>query len=478
MKWISLTFLFFLIPNYILNSSPLNYSAEIINTADSLYSKKSYKKALQGYLDISKSSDHIFNDPKFDFKLAHCYFQNDQYLHAKNVFSYSELLKDLLPEYTYFLEFKTILYFNNDIEEIEKKATDYLQNYKNHFFADSVINLIAGYYYENREYEKALGYYSDLFKRNSKYKKSTSIQKQIAIANFELGKTEIALEKMLQLIKKYPGSMDAFDVVQFLQERRLDDDAMFFSILDVYLSHNKVKYLNNKLEVFISSSQDPELIEKAKYYLYRIYFLKGEYHTALQGFLNLYNNSQDEKLNPRILVYIARSYLRLNNKEKSAETYIEYSKEFPRRRLAPECAWKAAWIYEELNDLQKALEQYRMVQLHWPRNSFRYEAKFREALTLYRLGYYSSAVLIFKQIIDSRWNSIHKSRAKYWLSLTYFKLNQNKEANDLLVDLGTDVFLDFYSTKAYLKQKSKVDSILLISTKIENNENQIEKYIN
>lgn len=478
MKWISLTLILFLfVPDSILNSSPLNYSAEIINFADSLYSKKSYKKALQQYLHISKSSDYVFNDPKFDFKLAHCYFQNEQYVHAKNVFIYSELLKDFLPEYTEFLKFKTTLFINNDLAEIEQTATNYLQDYKNHFLADSVINLLAGYYFDNRKYEKALKNYSDLYKRNSKYKKSSFIKKQIAISDFELGKTEIAMDKMNQILKKYPGSKDAFEVVRFIQERRLDNEELFFPILDVHLSHGKVKYLNNKLEAFIASSIDPVLVEKARYYLYRVYFLKGEYNKAMQGFLNLYNNLQDEKLNPKILVYIARSQLRLNNKEKSAEIYIEYSKEFPRRRLAPECAWKAAWIYEEINNLHKALEQYRAVQKHWPRNSFRYEAKFREALTLYRLGYYSKSVMIFREIINSKWNAIHKNRAKYWLALTYNKLDQNKDAAELFVELGKNVFQDFYTTKAYLQEKSTIDSILFTAEKLSNNENPLEEYI-
>ena len=197
----------------------------------------------------------------------------------------------------------------------------------------------------------------------------------------------------------------------------------------------------------------------------------------MQCFLNLYNNLQDEKLNPKILVYIARSQLRLNNKEKSAEIYIEYSKEFPRRRLAPECAWKAAWIYEEINNLHKALEQYRAVQKHWPRNSFRYEAKFREALTLYRLGYYSKSVMIFREIINSKWNAIHKNRAKYWLALTYNKLDQNKDAAELFVELGKNVFQDFYTTKAYLQEKSTIDSILFTAEKLSNNENPLEEYI-
>ena len=87
MRWISLTLILLMFPIYLLNSSPKNYSAEIANRADSLYSKKSYKKALQQYLYISKSSDYIFNDPKFDYKLAHCYFQNGQYLHAAYPFA-------------------------------------------------------------------------------------------------------------------------------------------------------------------------------------------------------------------------------------------------------------------------------------------------------------------------------------------------------------------------------------------------------
>jgi TolA-binding protein len=478
MKWFLTTIiLFLLLPGKILNSSPLNFSNEIIYSADSLYSKKLYKKALQKYLQLSKSKDYIFNDPIFDFKLAYCYYKNDQYLHAKNILVYSKLLKDFLPEYTEYLKFKTTLLINKNRNEIEEKTNNFLNKYKNHFLADSVFNLIAGYYYKNRHYEKAKKYYYDLFNRNSKNKKSSFLNRQIAICDFEIGNKKVALDKMIQILKKFPSSKDALEIVRFIQERRLDSEELFFLIMDVYLNHGYVKYLNNKLEAFIASSQDPLVIEKAKYYLFRVYFLKGEYKSALHGFKNLFERLKNEKLKPRILVYIARCYLRLNNKKKSAETYITYSKEFPRRRLAPECSWKAAWIYEELRNLRKALEQYRAVQYHWPRSNFRYEAKFREALTLYRLGYYTDSALIFKNIINSSWNSIHKNRAKYWLALTYKKLNQSERALNLLVDLGKNVFQDFYSMKAYLKEKSKIDSVLFTDDKLASEENPLEKYI-
>ena len=478
MKWTSLTLLIFLVlPQRILNSSPLNYSIEIVNSADSLYSKKLYKQALQKYLYISKSDDHIFNDPKFDFKLAYCYYKNNQYLHSNNVLSYSKLLENYLPEYTDYLKFKSGLYINRDEREIERSAINFINTYNDHFLADSVISHLAEYYFENRNYEKAKKYYSDLYNQNSKNKKSSFIIKQLAICDFELGATDIALDKMIQLLMKYPSTKDALEIVQFIQERRLDNEELFFPIVDVYLSHGYVKYLKNKLEAFISSAEDKLLIEKAKYYLYRVSFVRGDFKSALGGFENLFEKSNDEKIKPKILVYIARCYLSLDDKEKSAKTYIKYSMDFPRRRLSPECAWKAAWIYEELNNLQEALMQYRAVQYHWPRNSFRYEAKFREALTLYRLGYYSDSAIIFKEIQNSNWDTLRRNKAKYWLALTYKKLGQNENATDLFLELGMNVFQDFYTMKAYLIEKSKIDSILFTSEKLSNEENPLEQYI-
>lgn len=478
MKWISITLLLFLlIPERILNSSPLNYATETVNSADSLYSKKLYKKALQKYLYISKNNDFTFNDPKFDFKLAYCYFKNEQYIHAKNVLIYSELLKDFLPEYTEYLKFKSTLNINSDINAIEESATKYISDFKDHFLKDSVTSLIAKYYIENRNYKKAIKYYSNLYNQGSKYKRSPFILKQIAISQFELGEKDIAVDKMIQILKKYPGSKEALEIVQFFQERRLDNEELFFLIVDVYLQHGYVKYLNNKLEAFIASSQDPLLIEKAKYYLLRVNFLKGKYTSALNGFEKLMSNLLNEKLKPRILVYIARCYLRLGNKDKSAETYITYSKEFPRRRLAPECAWKAAWIYEEQNNLAKALKQYRAVQVHWPGNSFKNEAKFREAFTLYRLGNYGESVNIFKEIINGRWNDVDKNRAKYWLALTYNKLNQSEVASNIFVDLGKNIFQDFYTMKAYWQEKPKIDSLIFTNEKLASIENPLDKYI-
>ena len=398
-------------------------------------------------------------------------------MHAKNVFKHSELLKDFLPEYSEFIKFKTVLFYDNDILGIEQQALEYINKFNHHFFTDSVYALLADYMQENRKYEKAIKYYSDLMKRSSKYKRSAFIKKQMAIAEFETGNKESALNKMHQILKRYPGKKDALELVNFIQERRLDNEELFFPILDVYLSHNKVKYLDNKLEAFIEVTEDLQLKEKAKFYLYRIRFLKREYQAALQGFESLYNNVSDDKLNPKILVYIARSYLRLNEKEKSAETYIEYSKKYPRRRLAAECAWKAAWIYEELNHLPNALNQYRAVQKHWPRNEFRYEATFREALTHYRLRNYDEAISVFNSIINSRWNSVHKNRAKYWLALTFKKLDRTSEATEIFVDLGKDVFVDFYTTKAYLTEKAKLDSILFLNKNFSNLNNPLQDMI-
>jgi len=455
MKRISLLFLLIVILQIQqLYADSFKNSSEILHEADSLYAENNFSEATVRFLQAIKDDEVLQRNMDLNFKIAYGFYKTGNYTKAKLLFGNKKSFNGFLPEYVDYFVFRSAIKLNNHSDDITSHGSNYLNNYPDHFLADSVKFLLAEYYFQSGIYSKAYKNYSNLRKRKAKFFRKVYLEKQMAICKFELNEKTNAIDRMTQILKKYPSTKEAMEIVQFIEQRRLDDDDMFFLKVEVYSEHRQFTFLNKKLEAFIRSTDDDQLIEKARYYLLKVYFQRGEYSSALYGFKNLIKNLKNEKLKPRLLVYTARCYLRLNEKENSAKTYIEYSKKFPRRRLAAETAWKSAWIYEELNNLGAALTQYRTVQKHWPRSVFRYEARFREGLTLFRLKYYTKAAAIFQDIAKGTWNASHRNRAKYWLILTYAKQNRFEESEVAAIELGSKLFESYYSLKAYLIHKT------------------------
>ena len=137
------------------------------------------------------------------------------------------------------------------------------------------------------------------------------------------------------------------------------NEKYFFTIADVYLAHDYFTVLRAKLEAYVRIIDNADLKEKARFYLLRVYYNRGDYQTALYGLQNMQSGLRNKLLEPRIRLMIARSYLRLNMLDQAAQAYVDYAETFPRRRIADDAIWKAAWIYEEQGEIKNALAMYK-----------------------------------------------------------------------------------------------------------------------
>lgn len=478
MKRISILF-FLIISLFIPRFGSLSFDFEItdiLHKADSLYVKHNFEKALQNYLLVYEQDNLLKKDPKLNFKIGYSYYKIGEYEEAISFLNTKQISDSMLPEYTEYFNFRSVIKLNSDYNKINWSGIRYLNKYSKHYLADSVRYLMAEFYFKNGEYSSAYDYYSILSRKKSKKFRRPLLSKQMALCKYELNEKLNSIARIKQILTKYPSSNETLELVNFLEQKKQATEDMFFLILDVYFQHRQFDILTKKLETFIRSAKDEKKKEKARFYLLKMYFSKSEYKSALYGFQNLLKNLKNQSLKSHILIYIARSYLRIGEKEKSAQTYIKYSNLFPRRRLAVECAWKAAWLYEELKNLNLALNQYRAIQRHWPRSSYKYEAKFREGFTLYRMMRYIKAKEIFHEISNSNWNNGHKDRAKYWLAKTYSKLSRDADAFNTMIDLGSNLIETYYATKAFLLHKSYIDSMLQVEEKLARKENPLEQH--
>jgi soluble lytic murein transglycosylase len=447
-----------------------------LHRADSLYTIRDYKSALSQYKQVLKDDRFLRDDYILNFKLGICYYSYGDYEAAYETFTQ---LSDDHPELEayrdYYLFLATLR--SKEVSYINKLGSKYLTEHKKHYLADSLRLHLADYQFSNKNYHAAANHYGQLVRKRSFKKQKSYLNKQIALCKYYVGQEKAAIKLMYNVIKKYPGTADALDVVKLMEQDEEIVDKYFFTISDVYLKHNYLTVLRAKLENYVHKIKDPVLKEKARFYILRVYYYKGDYQSVLFGLKNMLTSLQNNLLKPRIELMIARSYLKLEMNDEAAIAYIKYAENNPRRRLADDAMWKAAWIYEEKGSLKNALDTYEKLIVHWPSSSYSKESRFRIGLCYYRLGWFATAEQVFSELSQNKTSKFHQHRGNYWLAKTYNESGKQHESRQLFIELGSEVFESYYATKSYIMFQDEVNSIYHIDLLLQNQDDPLSIYM-
>jgi soluble lytic murein transglycosylase len=327
-----------------------------------------------------------------------------------------------------------------------------------------------------QEYKKAFKDYARLSNKKSLKSQKAYFMSQMALCRWYLKDKNDALERMYQVMKKYPSDEAALKTADFFDSYKTPSEKYDFAIASVYLKHSEYQKLTERLENFIQNTKSDAHKEKARIYLVQIYYSKQKYQTALYGFNNLLNELKDNSNESRLRLSIARCYLRLGNNKEAAGAYLDYAKRYPRRRMAVECTWKAGWIYEELGMIKEELNVYKGLVRHWPRSKYRNEAKFRIGLSYLRLGNNIEAERIFKEIENSTLSDFHRTRASFWIAKSYQMRGKTDQSLEILADLAGDVFKSYYTLKSFILMEDQIDSLSYIKDMLADNKNPLRFY--
>ena len=448
----------------------------ILHRADSLYLVRDYSSALGQYKQLLRNDQYLQNDYNLNFKLGICYYSNGNYEAAYQTF---DQLQDNQPELEPYVDYYLFLTAlkSKRVSHINKLGSKYLNEHNKHYMADSLRMHLADYQFLNGNYYAATKHYAQMERKRNFKKEKSYLKKQIALCKYQLGQEKTALKIMYQVIKKYPGSRDALEIIKIMERDKEVVNKYFFTIADVYLAHNYLTILRAKLEKYVHQTKDLNLKEKARFYILRVYYNQREYQTALFGLKDMLKSLRSEALRPRIELMIARSYLRLEMNDEAAIAYVKYAENNPRRRLADDAMWKAAWIYEEKGSLKNALETYKKIISHWPSSSYSKESRFRVGLSYYRLGWFATAEQVFFELSQNNGSKFHQHRGKYWLAKTYSESGKKHESQKLYIELGSEVFESYYATKSYLMFQEEVNSIYHIDRFLINQDNPLRDYM-
>ncbi len=455
--------------------TPEFFAGETVEQADSLYAEGNWAAALKGYVNAIENEQLLRDDFNLNFKIGYCLFREARFETSKRIFQSLKKQTDTLPEYIDYFLFAVAIR-QHDSLAIDSLGNKFKTHYTDHFLIDSVYTQLADFYFDRHNYDFAYQHYKKLMGLKHKSRRSATILWKLAQTKLRQGKRDKAYKSMYQIMKKYGSSNEALQAANFLYGNTQVTNKYFFAAIEVYLKHHWLSVAQKRLEQFINDKGEEKEKEQARYFLLRVYFERGDYKSALYGFRSMLSQLQNKLLESRIRIYIARCLLKLDRKEDAARDYIAYADRFPRKRLAAETTWKAAWLYEETGRLEKSLHLYEKVSRRWPYSSFRKEAKFRQGLTLLRLGRYEEAEKVFDRIISSRWSDFQKHRAQYWKALVFDAAGKDSSADELLTKLGSHIFDDYYSLKAYLIKKTEIDARLNVNRRLANKDNPLEQY--
>jgi TolA-binding protein len=453
-----------------------NLSANnLLHQADSLYIHQNYYEALNRYRLLLDRDHFLRDDFAINFKVGICYLRNNNFVDAEKVFTNLAEKSDKIPEYIDYYLFLTS--YNKDKSWLVlSKGRKFLTDYTDHFLTDSVLYKVAEYEFGLQQFSKAFKDYARLSGKKKLKSLKPYFMSQMALCRWFLNDKNDALERMYQVMKKYPSDKAALEMADFFQTYQTPSEKYDFAIATVYLKHHQYQKLTKRLEEFIQSTNNPGHKERARYYLVQIYYEKGEYQTALYGFNNLLDELKYNSIESRLRLSIARSYLRLDKKSEAVLAYTDYAKRYPRRRMAVESTWKAAWIYEELGMISEELDVYKSLLKHWPRSQYRNEAKFRIGLCYLRLDNYTQAERIFKEIQNSNLSDFHRSRSSFWLAKSYERSGKTKESAQILMELAGDPFTSYYSLKSYTLLEGLSDSLHHIRVMLGDSKNPLRFY--
>ncbi len=425
--------------------------------ADSLYAAGAYPPALQSYQKIINTPP-VKRDPSTLFRTAYSAYKSQNYMLS------SEIFLKLSSEYHFLSEYSAYFYlkstWNTDPKLAARLSEAYINKYRRHAFADSLIIPTADYFFEHRKYKKAERFYRLAKTLRIDKKRNAQYLIRAAESMYLAGYRKNARDLFRQIIKKYASKPAVLQLANRLRAEQPEFvQNILFDIVKVYTAHRKFTTSRHLLEDYIKGNPAHKKIEKARFLLTKIYYQRGKYRSALYGFKNVLKNIKDKNLEPHLRIYIARTYRKLGNKQKAVALYLDYAKRFPRRRLASEAVWKSAWLEEEMNHFKKALDLYHLVYSRWPRSQFAKEAYFREGFTYFRFGQYEKANTVFKNIQSKRWEDVHINRAGYWSSLCLEALGDTVAAKTIRLNLATNLWDDYYTMRSYLWARENVDSL-------------------
>lgn len=388
------------------------------------------------------------------------HYNNIQYLEQ---FSWNKKNKHAISEYNYKLGFMYFIY--NDY----KKALPLLKN-ANTFekYKLSTSYMIGHIYYEMKDFSQVITYFYPLLE-NPKY--SIKVSPYLLQIYYHNKKYDQAIKqgKNLLLSEEYPPHLrrEIYKIISesYFQQKQFKKAIPY---LEKYINENKtiqnvdlyqlgyMHYIDENYQKAIENfnkiiDERSEIAQNAYYQLGNSYLKINQKQEALIAFKNASEFDFNKKISENAYYNYAKlSYETENSFESRVEIIKNFIKQYPENSNRTQMEWLLVKLYlksktykDALNFLDDKKDKKNKLQfLHQ-------EIAFLYAMQLFDEGKYHESIPVFQYSIEKKKSSKLQAKALFWLSESYFRLENYQEALINLKNLEKN--LEF-STESYSEE--------------------------
>jgi TolA-binding protein len=182
-----------------------------------------------------------------------------------------------------------------------------------------------------------------------------------------------------------------------------------------------IKYL----EEFVPENPRHIKIIQAKLLLGQCYFLKNNYHKAIEQLEPLAVATVNKEI---ILFWTAETYLKLLNYEKAQMMYEALLKDYGNSVYAPQALYSLGWSYFDQKNYLKAKQMFEKLILKFPKHQLSEDALLKKAECAFNLGDYNEAISGLTALMQSYPQSLVIGQVRLNIADGYYYMNDYSHA--------------------------------------------------
>ncbi len=295
------------------------------------------------------------------------------------------------------------------------------------------------------DYENALRKYMAIYEATSNDYTKAQMNLLAGQAYLALDLPEQAYARFQDSVNNYPLSYDSYSALVALVDAGQPVDDYNRGVVDYYAGQYGVaidafnRYIANNPEHDGSVLHYKALCQRAI----------GDYEEAIATWDTLIENYRDNRF--WASAWDEKSYTQwvyLDQYPQAAETLLAFVRQRPAAAEAPTFLYEAGRIYERNNQLQEAANTWARLIDEYPSAEIGYRALFLAAITSYRLGEYTQALIYFQRNLALAISPADTAVSNFWIGKTMMAMKNDDGAKTALKLAAQSDPTDYYSERA------------------------------
>lgn len=295
------------------------------------------------------------------------------------------------------------------------------------------------------DYENAIRIFMSIYESTNNDYTKAQMNLLAGQAYLALGIPEQAYARFQESVNSFPLSYDSYSALVALVNAGQPVDDYNRGVVDYYARQYGVAI--DAFDRFMASN--PGHDGSALHYKALSQRAMGDYQEAIAAWNYLIENYSENRF--WASAWDEKAYTQwvyLNQYSQAAETLLGFVRLRPTAAEAPTFLFEAGRIYERNNQLKEAAATWGRIIDEYPAAEISYRALFLSAITFYRLGEYTQALINFQRNLALAVNPGDIAAANFWIGKTLAEMNNADGAKAAWEQAAKSDPTGYYSERA------------------------------